>query len=123
MWNGQNGRYEMMKRTKMIGLSLLLFAGMLPAQEHANVKKWSLQECIDYAKEHNLEVRMQQMNVQQQEVTLSTVRSKRLPDLSASALLRAMIIPIKTKTPVQPTGLFLPAFRFSRAFGLRMRRR
>lgn len=85
MWNGQNGRYEMMKRTKMIGLSLLLFAGMLPAQEHANVKKWSLQECIDYAKEHNLEVRMQQMNVQQQEVTLSTVRSKRLPDLSASA--------------------------------------
>ena len=69
MWNGQNGRYEMMKRTKMIGLSLLLFAGMLPAQEHANVKKRSLQECIDYAKEHNLEVRMQQMNVQQQEVT------------------------------------------------------
>lgn len=75
----------MMKRTKRIGLSLLLFAGVLSAQEPMSVKKWSLQECIDYAKEHNLEVRMQQINVQHQEVTLSTAKSKRLPDLSASA--------------------------------------
>ncbi|WP_303183988.1 TolC family protein [Tannerella sp.] len=75
----------MMKRTIRIRLSLLLFAGVLSAQEPVSVKKWSLQECIDYAKEHNLEVRMQQINVQQQEVTLSTARSKRLPDLSASA--------------------------------------
>lgn len=80
---GKNRTKKMMKRTIRIGLSAFLLAGMLSAQEQE--KKWSLQECIDYAKEHNLEVRMQQINVQQQEVTLSTAKSKRLPDLSASA--------------------------------------
>ncbi len=73
----------MKKRISVIGVLILLFANGLSAQN--KIKKWTLQECIDYAKEHNLDVRMQQTGIQLQEVTLSTAKNKRLPNLSADA--------------------------------------
>jgi outer membrane protein len=50
-----------------------------------DVKVWSLQECIDYANEHSLDIKMRQAGIRQQEVNLNTARNKRLPDLSANA--------------------------------------
>ena len=47
-------------------------------------REWSLTECIEYALAHNLNIKQQEDNVRQQEITLSTSRNSRLPDLSGS---------------------------------------
>ena len=49
------------------------------------VKVWSLQECIDYANDHNLDLKMQAVNVDIQETALSTSKNQRLPNLTGSA--------------------------------------
>ena len=46
---------------------------------------WNLQNCIDYALEHNISVQQSEINVKQKEITLNTARNSRLPDLSANA--------------------------------------
>ena len=48
-------------------------------------KKWTLQECIDYATENNIDLRQQQVAVENSEIDLNTARNSRLPSLSASA--------------------------------------
>ena len=48
-------------------------------------KVWSLLECIEYANEHNLNIQIQQVGVDQEEVNLNTARNRRLPNVSASA--------------------------------------
>lgn len=73
-----------MKIKLLTGLVLLLFSLNIQAQQ-AGKKIWSLQECIDYANEHNLEIQMQQVGIDKQEVSLNTSRNKRLPNLTASA--------------------------------------
>ena len=50
-----------------------------------DMKKWSLQECIDYANAHSLDLKIRQADIDRQAVVLNTARSRRLPDLSASA--------------------------------------
>ena len=47
-------------------------------------KAWSLRECCDYAIEHSIPIKQQENQRRQQEVQLSTSRSSRLPDVSAS---------------------------------------
>jgi outer membrane protein len=49
------------------------------------IQTWSLQECIDYANEHNLEIKMRQINIDKQEVALNTAQNRRLPNLTAGA--------------------------------------
>ena len=46
---------------------------------------WSLQQCCDYAVEHNIAIRQQQNRCEQQAIQLSTAKNQRLPDLSGSA--------------------------------------
>lgn len=46
---------------------------------------WSLRECIDYALEHNITVKQQDVTRQQREIEVSTAKNSRLPDLNASA--------------------------------------
>ena len=46
---------------------------------------WSLQDCINYALEHNLTVQQSALSVEQREVELSTAQGRRLPQVSASA--------------------------------------
>ena len=60
--------------------ALLLFTVNIHAQ-----KVWSLQECIEYANEHNLNIQIQQAGVDQEEINLNTARNRRLPNVSASA--------------------------------------
>ena len=47
-------------------------------------KLWSLRECCDYAVEHNISIKQKQNACRQQELTLSTSKNSRLPDLSGS---------------------------------------
>ncbi len=68
-----------MKQT-IILLAALFLAGSLSAQ-----KKWSLQECVDYAIEHNLDIRQQALTMESSELDLNTARNSRLPNLNASA--------------------------------------
>ena len=51
----------------------------------AQPRMWNLRECCDYAVEHNISIKQQQNQCRQQELQLSTAKSQRLPDLSASA--------------------------------------
>jgi len=63
-------------------LITLLFAALtaqLSAQE-----TWSLQECINYARQNNLQVKQAQATVQSNELTLKQNRFNRLPNLRAS---------------------------------------
>lgn len=46
--------------------------------------EWSLTDCIDYALAHNLNIKQQEDNVRLQEITLSTSKNSRLPDLNGS---------------------------------------
>lgn len=48
-------------------------------------RQWTLRECIDYALEHNITVKQQDITRRQSEVELSTSRNSRLPDLNATA--------------------------------------
>lgn len=45
---------------------------------------WSLNDCIDYALENNIDVRQRTLQVERGEVSLSTARWSRLPSVSAS---------------------------------------
>ncbi len=46
--------------------------------------KWTLRQCIDYAIENNIEIKQQEIVVENSKVDLSTSRNSRLPDLNAS---------------------------------------
>jgi outer membrane protein len=48
-------------------------------------KQWTLQECIRYAKERSISVKMQHIAQQNQEIRLNTAKNQRLPNLSANA--------------------------------------
>lgn len=48
-------------------------------------KKWTLSDCVDYALEHNITVKQQEISVAQQEVSLNTAQNSMLPGLTASA--------------------------------------
>ena len=65
--------------------ALLLLATLTATAQDTTATRWSLQRCIEHAKANNLEVRMRQVEVDRQEVTLNTARGKRLPNLSAGA--------------------------------------
>ena len=70
-----------MKRLLIIAV---LLSVSLPAAL-AQPRNWTLQQCIDYALEHNISVRQSALGVEQKEVDLNTAVSRRLPGVSASA--------------------------------------
>ena len=47
-------------------------------------REWGLTECVQYALSHNLNIKQQEDNVKLQEISLSTSRNSRLPDLNGS---------------------------------------
>lgn len=62
--------------------SLLSVPIQLPAEE---AKEWTLQQCISHALAHNLTIQRQEDNVKMHELSVSTSKNSRLPDLSGSA--------------------------------------
>ena len=69
-------------KTKAIttALAIILSAGSISAAD-----SWTLQRCIDYAIENNIQIRQSDIAAQTREVDLNTARSNRLPGVSASA--------------------------------------
>ncbi len=65
-------------------LIILLFLVSLASAAYGQ-KKWTLQECMDYAAANNIEIRQQQIAVENSEIELNSARSSRLPTVSASA--------------------------------------
>ena len=63
-----------------IAIAALFAAGTADAAEN-----WTLQNCIDYAIENNIQIRQSDITVQNRDVDYNTARSNRLPGLSASA--------------------------------------
>lgn len=67
----------------MIIATALLFSGSFAwAQEPA--KQWSLEECIRYAIEHNIDLKQRQQEQASREVELNTSKFSWLPDLNAN---------------------------------------
>lgn len=56
----------------------------LAAVDVAAAKKWTLQECVDYAIDNNITIKQMQNTRALQELELSTNRNSRLPNLEAS---------------------------------------
>ena len=71
-----------MKRHHIIALAFSLWG--LGNFAHAQ-GAWDLRQCINYAIEHNINIKLQENNVKNQEVSLSTSKNSRLPNLQASA--------------------------------------
>ena len=71
----------------LIGVVLIVSAATgVRAQEQAAADTiWTLQECVDYAIEHNLTVMNQQLTVLNSEVNLKQAKMSKLPSLNASA--------------------------------------
>ncbi len=64
----------------------LLAAALLAASlGQAQNLPWSLTQCIDYALDHNLTVRQNEITAAQREIDLNTAESRRLPSLSGNA--------------------------------------
>lgn len=61
----------------------MLAAGTLCAQTTSKV--WTLEECIDYALEHNIEIKRQELGVSNSEIGLSESRWDYAPSLSAGS--------------------------------------
>ena len=66
-------------------LAIFLAALACGLTARAQQAPWSLQDCINYALEHNLSVQQSALSVEQREVELSTAQGRRLPQVSASA--------------------------------------
>lgn len=47
-------------------------------------RAWTLDQCIEYALDNNISIKQQMYNVQRQEISLSTSRNRRLPDLTGN---------------------------------------
>ncbi len=71
-------------KTKLLSLLAvgLLLPGLPSAQEE---NPWSLDDCIGYAQQHNIDIQRQELQHENREVQLSTTRNSRLPNLNASA--------------------------------------
>lgn len=61
----------------------VLMTIMSPATLSAQ-KAWTLEQCCNYAVEHNINLRQKENQRRQQEIQLSNARNQRLPDLSGS---------------------------------------
>lgn len=64
---------------------IILSLAILSLKAQAQQVPWTLQQCIEYALEHNISVKQSELNVQQREIDLNTAQNRRLPGLNASS--------------------------------------
>ena len=69
---------------KRILLALALLAPALAGAQDLN-HPWTLQECLDWALEHNLTLKQSELNVAQREIQLNTSKNAYFPNVSGSA--------------------------------------
>jgi len=72
-----------MTRT-LITLMLACMLGAMAFPTHAQSDRiWTLRECLEHAKEHNLSLQIAQLGLQSNDVALQRARAARLPNLNA----------------------------------------
>ncbi len=71
---------------KTISVLLLLGIGIISiqAQDNNSSQAWTLRQCIDYAIEHNIEIRKSANNTEISKIDVHTTKWARLPNLSGS---------------------------------------
>ncbi|MEG1586546.1 MAG: TolC family protein [Bacteroidales bacterium] len=62
--------------------TILIFSGVGFLQGYAQTQ-WSLKQCIDYAIEHNIDIKQRKIETENKEIELNTAKMSRLPNLSA----------------------------------------
>ncbi len=67
-----------------MALVLVVTVGGSQVQAQERQVPWSLADCVDYALEHNITVRQQEISVAQREIELNTAQNSRLPGVSGS---------------------------------------
>ena len=65
--------------------TILSAALPLYAQENSNGKEWTLQECINYALEKNIQLQQNKISLQESEIDIKDARASLFPSLSFSA--------------------------------------
>lgn len=71
---------------KTIAIFLLAGTGVDSAQaQNGSSQTWTLRQCIDYAIEHNINIRQTANEAEQNKVDVNTAKWARLPNLSGSA--------------------------------------
>ena len=68
-------------KANVIRVMLLTAIGAWPLG--AGAQQWTLDQCIEYATAHNIDIRKRAVQIQQQEVKLNTSRNEWLPEASA----------------------------------------
>ncbi len=63
---------------------LFLFLIFLMAQNAFSQKKWSLEDCINYGKEHNIQIKQQLLNLKNMEYDIVQNKLNMLPNLNAN---------------------------------------
>lgn len=74
-----------MRRFVVVLAAFLVAFGASARPEAAAGIPWTLEQCIDYALDHNLQVRQSELSAAQKEIALSSAEGRRLPGLSANA--------------------------------------
>ena len=64
--------------------TILSAALPLYAQENSNGKEWTLQECINYALEKNIQLQQNKISLQESEIDIKDARASLFPSLSFS---------------------------------------
>lgn len=72
-----------MRRLNLVFLAIVAFVFVINA--HAQNKKWNLKQCIEYAVQHNMEVKQSRNQIKKLKVERSTLKNSFLPDLNAGA--------------------------------------
>lgn len=67
-----------------ISVGLMSMSGGTGVHAQERQVPWSLQDCVEYALEHNISVRQQDISVAQREIDLNTAQNSRLPGVSGS---------------------------------------
>lgn len=65
-------------------LSFVLLSLCAATAVHAQERCWTLEECITYAYEHNVEIKMQELAIEEKYISLSEAKWSYAPDISAS---------------------------------------
>lgn len=65
------------------GLSLLVLLSVTQTTIHAQRKQWTLDECIAYALEHNINIQQRALDIKKSEVKLETSSNAWLPEVNA----------------------------------------
>ena len=73
-----------LKKTTLVLLTLLMVGNLSVFAQTDSL--WTLQQCIDYALEHNLSVQNQQLTVELNQVNLQQSKMERTPSINASSI-------------------------------------